>query len=268
MKLHWRVPNAASHLSLPLSPCLPPRISTKDIPRLDLSASSDSLRKFRRNFLNMLCATTTTHGFSVSEHLVGTDQGGPEGDPFDGTASEQRGQKAAFKARKLKDWGLLMSALECHPLLKESLLTLWPDRDSHLAWLYVEKRFDTPDTNSEVWRLKEEWLMISITEDTANNTKTVYTLGLLLSVVNAQLPPRSRYSDCEADPLPDHKSLRSSEPGRRTRTQRPHRAPHLHAAADRAGPDLDEGPAPRDPVLRRPLGSGISGRIYCKDFAF
>ena len=50
-------------------------ISTKDIPRLDVSASSDSFRKFRRDFLNMLCATTDTQGFSVSEHLVGTDQG-------------------------------------------------------------------------------------------------------------------------------------------------------------------------------------------------
>ena len=53
----------------------------------------------------------------------------------------------------------------------------YSERDSHLAWLYVEKRFDTPDTNSEVWRLKEEWLRISIPEDIGNNTKTVPTLG-------------------------------------------------------------------------------------------
>ena len=72
----------------------------------------------------------------------------------------------------------------------------YSERDSHLAWLYVEKRFDTPDTNSEVWRLKEEWLRISILEDIFNHTKTVHTFGLLLSVVNARLPPRSRYSDC------------------------------------------------------------------------
>ncbi len=77
-------------------------ISTKDVPRLNISASSGCFRKFRREFLNMLCATTDTQGFSVSEHLVGTDQGGPEGDPFDGTAGEKRARKAAFRARKLK----------------------------------------------------------------------------------------------------------------------------------------------------------------------
>ena len=92
-------------------------ISTKDVPRLDVSASSDCFRKFRQDFLNMLCATTDTKGFSVSEHLVGTDQGGPDEDSFDGTAAEQHAQKAAFRARKLKGWDLLMSALECHPLL-------------------------------------------------------------------------------------------------------------------------------------------------------
>ena len=92
-------------------------ISTKDIPRLDVSASSVSFRKFKRDLLNVLCGTTDTQGFSVSEHLVGTDQGGPEGDPLDGTAAEQRAQKAVFRARKLKGWDLLMSALECHPLL-------------------------------------------------------------------------------------------------------------------------------------------------------
>jgi hypothetical protein len=91
-----------------------------------------------------------------------------------------------------------MSALECHPLLKESLLTLYSESDSHLAWLYVEKRFDTPDTNSEVWRLEEEWLRISISGDIGNNTKTVHTLGLLLSMVDVRLPPRSRYSNCES----------------------------------------------------------------------
>ena len=91
-----------------------------------------------------------------------------------------------------------MSALEYHPLLKESLLTLYSERDSHLAWLYVEKRFDMPNTKSEVWRLKEEWLRISIPENIGTNTKTVYTLGLLLSVVNARLQPRSRYSDYES----------------------------------------------------------------------
>ena len=87
-------------------------ISTKDIPRLDVSASSDSFRKFKRDFLNMLCATTDMQGFSISEHLVGTDHGGPKGDPFDGAAAEQRAQKAAIRARKLKSWGLLISALE------------------------------------------------------------------------------------------------------------------------------------------------------------
>ena len=94
-------------------------ISTKDIPRLDVSASLDSFWKFKRDFLNMLYAMTDTQGFSVSEYLVGTDQGGPDGDPFDDTAGEQRARKAAFKARKLKGWGLLMNTLECHQLLKE-----------------------------------------------------------------------------------------------------------------------------------------------------
>ena len=91
-----------------------------------------------------------------------------------------------------------MSALQCHPLLKGSLLTQYPERDSHLAWLYEEKRFDTPDTNSEMRRLKEEWFRISIPEDIDSNTKAVHTLGLLLSVVNARLQPRSRYSDYES----------------------------------------------------------------------
>ena len=48
---------------------------------MDVSASLDFFRKLTRDFLNMLCATTETQGFSVSEHLVGTDHGGPEGDP-------------------------------------------------------------------------------------------------------------------------------------------------------------------------------------------
>ena len=90
---------------------------------MDVSASLDFFRKLKRDFLNMLCATTETQGFSVSEHLVATDQDGLEGDPFDGAAGEQRAQKPAFRARKLKGWGLLMSALECHTLLKESFLT-------------------------------------------------------------------------------------------------------------------------------------------------
>ncbi len=77
-------------------------ISTKDVPRLDDSAASDCFRKFMRDFFHMLCATTNTQGFSVSEHLVGTDQGGPQGYPFDGSAAELRAQKAAFRARKLK----------------------------------------------------------------------------------------------------------------------------------------------------------------------
>ena len=157
---------------------------------------------------------TDTQGFSVSEHLE-TDQGEPEGDPVDGAAAELREQKTAFRARKFLTWGLLMSALECHPLLKESLLTLCPDRDSHLAWLYVEKRFDTPDTNSEVWRLKEEWLRISISGDIGNNTKTVHTLGLFLSVVNARVALLGLRVG-GADPLPNHESLCSPEPGRRT----------------------------------------------------
>ena len=77
------------------------------------------------------------------------------------------------------------------------LFTLYSDRDSHLAWLYVEKRFDTPDTNSEVWRLKEEWLRISISDEIGNNSKTVHAFILYISVVNARLPPRSRYTDCK-----------------------------------------------------------------------
>ena len=60
----------------------------------------------------------------------------------------------------------------------------------------MEKRFDTPDTNSEMWRLKEEWLRMNIPDNIGNNTKTVHTLGLHISVVNARLPPRSRYTDC------------------------------------------------------------------------
>ena len=163
-----------------------------------------------------------------------------------------------------------MSTLESHQLLKESLLTQYSERDSHLAWLYVEKRFDTPDTNSEVWRLKEEWLRISIPDDIGNNTKTVHTLGLNLSVVNARLPPRSRYTDCEsAERILYLIMLASAHLSQavalklNASTERP----HLHAAADCVGPHLDEGPAPRDTVLRRALGGGNAGRIYCKDLA-
>ena len=61
-----------------------------------------------RDLHNVLCAVTDTQGFSVSEHLRGTDRGGTEGDPFEDGADELRAQNAAYRSRKLKAWSSLL----------------------------------------------------------------------------------------------------------------------------------------------------------------
>ena len=77
-------------------------ISVRDIPRLDVQPIATAFRRWERDLHNVLCAVTDNMGFSVSEHLRGTDQGGPDGDPFEGGAAELRAQNAAFRTRRLK----------------------------------------------------------------------------------------------------------------------------------------------------------------------
>ena len=77
-------------------------VPARDIPRLDVQPTSTAFRRWSRDVHNVLCPVTDAQGFSVSEHLYGTDQGGPEGDPFEGGAAEVRAATAAFRTRKLK----------------------------------------------------------------------------------------------------------------------------------------------------------------------
>ena len=159
-------------------------VPARDIPRLDVQPTSTQFRHWKRHLHNVLCAATDTQGFSVSEHLLGTDQGGPEGDPFEGGAAEVRAATAAFRTRKLKAWSSLIISLELHPLLKESLTTAYvATHDAYQAWLFVQARFDTPDTPSGIIALKVLWLGTTITGDIGNNLKSVHEYALKLDAL-------------------------------------------------------------------------------------
>ena len=173
-------------------------ISARDVPRLDVLPTATVFRRWHRDIHNVLCAATDTQGFSVSEHLLGTDQGGPEGDPFEGGAAEVRAATAAFRTRKLKAWSSLLISLELHPLLKESLTTAYvATHDAHQAWLFVQACFDTPDTPSDIIALEVLWLGTTITGDIGNNLKSIHEFALRLDVINARLPPRDRHTEDE-----------------------------------------------------------------------
>ena len=162
---------------------------------LDCSPGDKDVRRWRRDALGSL-GRTDDDGFSLMQHLLGQDRGGPAaGAPgFAGGAAGAK-QLAARNKRANESFSYLFRHIAI-----ADVRTVLVDRfrgDGHGAWEWLMENWMPTMTTTEIQKLDVEWLQLNIVRDIGVSPSTVSDTVMRLQVMNSERPLAARKTDDE-----------------------------------------------------------------------
>ena len=170
----------------------------------------DDYDKWRERALNAM-ATSDERGWSLADHLLGIDEGGPGGPPMPGGAAANKAQQA-FRSRQKNAYKVLTKHV-----LDAGHLTEMSNNNFQLgraAWLYLEAACQAPINALRLRKLNKDWDDIDIVHDIGINQNSIKSLAKTIHTTNGKRPAANRNESDVLHPSVDHQQ--------RTQTLRPH----------------------------------------------
>ena len=125
----------------------------------------DDYDKFRERALNAM-STSDDRGWSLSDHMLGIDEGGPGGPPMPGGAGLAKAQQA-FRGRQKNAYKLLSKHVLDPGHLTEMANNHF--QNGRNAWLYLENACQQPMNPIRLRILNKQWDDIDIVHDIGIN---------------------------------------------------------------------------------------------------
>ena len=148
----------------------------------------DDYDKWRERALNAM-ATSDERGWSLADHLLGIDEGGPGGPPMPGGAAANKAQQA-FRSRQKNAYKVLTKHV-----LDAGHLTEMSNNNFQLgraAWLYLEAACQAPINALRLRKLNKDWDDIDIVHDIGINQNSIKSLAKTIRTTNGKRPAANR----------------------------------------------------------------------------
>ena len=118
----------------------------------------DDYDKFRERALNAM-ASSDERGWSLADHLLGTDEGGPGGPPMPAGAGAAKALQA-FRSRQKNSYKVLTKHITDSGHLTEMANNHF--QNGRAAWLYLEQSCQAPVNAIRLRKLNKDWDDIDI----------------------------------------------------------------------------------------------------------
>ena len=148
----------------------------------------DDYDKFRERALNAM-ATSDERGWSLADHLLGTDEGGPGGPPMPAGAGAAKAQQA-FRSRQKNSYKVLTKHITDSGHLTEMANNHF--QDGRGSWLYLETSCQAPVNAIRLRKLNKDWDDIDIVHDIGINQNSIKSLAKLIRTTNGKRPAANR----------------------------------------------------------------------------
>ena len=154
----------------------------------------DAFDAFEERLFNN-CTATDDRGFSLADHLLGIDEGGPAGPAMPAGAAANAKAVAARRKRQRSSYGLLVRHLaggtsaDHITHLKQNHF-----QDGMAAWLYLEGMCRAAPTQIKLRKMNKDWDDISLLHDVGVCESSIQQLAVRIAAVNARRPVANRKS--------------------------------------------------------------------------
>ena len=144
----------------------------------------DDYDKWRQDALNAM-ASGDDRGWSLADHVLGIDEGGPAGPGFPAGAAGVKAQ-GLFRTRQKTSYKVLTKHVLDGDHITEMTNTHF--QNGHQAWLYLEASCQRPVNQLRIRELNKEFDDIDIVHDIGINQNTIKTLAKTIRTVNGKRP--------------------------------------------------------------------------------
>ena len=151
----------------------------------------DAFDAYEERLFNNL-TSTDDRGYSLADHVLGIDEGGPAGPAMPGGAAGPKAI-AARRKRQRSSYGVMVRHLAGGTAgdhithLKQNHF-----QDGRAAWLYLEQMCRTAPTLIQLRKLDQAWDNISLLHDIGVNESSVQQLTVRIGATNARRPAANR----------------------------------------------------------------------------
>ena len=153
----------------------------------------EDYEKFEERLMNAAAAQADDRGWSLADHFLGVDEGGPTGPAFPAVnAANMAGTKArsCYRARQKEAYGMLTK----HVLDADHITEM---RNSHFqngfgAWMYLRTACFRPPSLLRLREMNKDFDDIDIVHDIGINHNTIKLLCKRIRTVNGKRPAGMR----------------------------------------------------------------------------
>ena len=156
----------------------------------------DAFDAFEERLFNNL-TSSDDRGFSLADHVLGLDEGGPAGPAMPGGAMAAKAL-AARRKRQKQSYGVLVRHL-AGGTSSDHITHMRQNhfQDGLAAYNYLELMCRTAPTQIKLRKLNQDWDTISLLHDIGVNEASVQQLSVRISAVNARRPAANRKTRTE-----------------------------------------------------------------------
>ena len=150
--------------------------------------------KFEENLLNA-SSKTDDRGWSLADHMLGTDEGGAAGTALPAGAADRTKAVAARRKRQKESYGIITRHLIARDIV--TILTKNHFQDGEAAFTTVRTMGAVAVDRLKLKELDDDWEDISILHDIGVNENTITLLAQRVKLVNSKRPAANAKDETE-----------------------------------------------------------------------
>ena len=142
--------------------------------------------KFEERLLNAATARTDDRGWSLADHFLGNDEGGPTGPAFPGGGPGLLNATNAYRKRLKESYGLLTKHITDADHITEMRSNYF--QNGHDAFESLRTSCSMPINQIRLREMDKEWDALDIMTDVGVNAYTIQTLCKKIRTLNGLRP--------------------------------------------------------------------------------